>query len=220
MMKSPITRAVIVCAMLALTTVFLANARAAEVAVSRASFAAFPMTIGSWKAVVDPPLDEDILRVLGVDDYMSRIYYGPGQKAAGLYIGFYGSQRQGDTIHSPLNCLPGAGWEPVRQGRLTIANADGRGRDITVNRYVVQKGLERQLVLYWYQSHGRVVASEYWSKFHLIQDSIRLNRTDGSMVRVISPINPRATDEGAEAERIAEEFVRALFPLLPDYLPQ
>jgi EpsI family protein len=219
-MTRPITRAVVLCVLLAGTTVFLANARAAEVAVTRTAFDTFPMNIGTWKAVNDPPLDADILRVLGVDDYLSRIYYGAQGKAAGLYIGFYGSQRQGDTIHSPLNCLPGAGWEPVKQGRLLIANADGQGRDITVNRYIVQKGLERQLVLYWYQSHGRVVASEYWSKFHLIQDSIRLNRTDGSMVRVISPINPRATDDGAEAERIAEEFVRAIFPLLPDYLPQ
>ncbi len=210
----------VLCLLLGGTTVFLANARAAEVAVTRTAFATFPMTIGTWKGVVDPPLDADVLRVLGVDDYLSRIYYGDDRKAVGLYMGFYGSQRQGDTIHSPLNCLPGAGWEPVQQGRLTIANADGQGRDITVNRYVVQKGLERQLVLYWYQSHGRVVASEYWSKLHLIQDSIRMNRTDGSMVRVISPIDPRATDEGAAAERLAEEFVRAIFPLLPDYLPQ
>jgi EpsI family protein len=138
----------------------------------------------------------------------------------GLYMGFYGSQRQGDTIHSPLNCLPGAGWQPVSEGRLQIANADGQGRDITVNRYVVQKGVERQLVLYWYQSHGRVVASEYTSKLYLIHDAIRLNRTDGSMVRVIAPIKVNAADEGAAAERLAEEFVRVIFPLLPAYLPQ
>lgn len=219
-MNHLIIRAGIICVMLAATTLFLANARAAEVAVTRTAFDTFPMAIGEWNAVVDPPLDQDVLRVLGVDDYLSRIYYGPDGKAAGLYIGFYGSQRQGDTIHSPLNCLPGAGWEPVQQGRLTIANADGQGRDISVNRYVVQKGLERQLVLYWYQSHGRVVASEYWSKLHLIQDSIRLNRTDGSMVRVISPIDPRATDDGLAAERVAEELVRAIFPVLPAYLPQ
>jgi EpsI family protein len=108
----------------------------------------------------------------------------------------------------------------VSGGRLTIANADGQGRDITVNRFVVQKGLERQLVLYWYQSHGRVVASEYTSKLYLIHDAIRLNRTDGSMVRVIAPIKVGATDNGASAERVAEEFVRAMFPLLPGYLPQ
>ena len=217
-MKNMLARAAVLCLMFGATTVFLANARRAETAVTRTAFDTFPMSIGQWRATVDPPMEEDILKVLGVDDYLSRIYYKPGA-AVGLYMGFYGSQRQGDTIHSPLNCLPGAGWEPVQQGRLTIANADGAGRDITVNRYIVQKGIDRQLVLYWYQSHGRVVASEYWSKAFLINDAIRLNRTDGSMVRVIAPIPVGADDNGAAAEKLAEGFVREIFPLLPSYLP-
>jgi EpsI family protein len=215
-----LARAIALCILLAATTVFLANARRTELSVTRTSFDTFPMTIGPWKAVVDPPLDAAILNVLGVDDYLSRVYYGGAGETVGLYMGFYGSQRQGDTIHSPLNCLPGAGWEPVSDGRLRIANADGHGRDITVNRYIVQKGIDRQLVLYWYQSHGRVVASEYTSKLYLIHDAIRLNRTDGSMVRVIAPIAAGASDEGWAAERLAETFVRAIFPLLPAYLPQ
>lgn len=214
------TRAAVICLLLGATTVFLANARRSEVPVTRTDFATFPMTFGAWRAIVDPPMDEAVLKVLGVDDYLSRVYVQPDGTAVGLYMGFYGSQRQGDTIHSPLNCLPGAGWEPVSEGRMTIANADGRGRDITVNRYIVQKGLDRQLVLYWYQSHGRVVASEYWSKLHLINDAIRLNRTDGSMVRVIAPIHMNADDGGAAAERLAEEFVRIIFPVLPAYLPE
>jgi EpsI family protein len=219
-MKSIVTRAVTLCLLLGATTVFLANARRAEVAVTRESFASFPRDIDGWKSIVDPPMEEAILKVLGVDDYLSRVYFKPDGAAIGLYMGFYGSQRQGDTIHSPLNCLPGAGWEPASQGRLTINDVDGSGRDITVNRYVVQKGLERQLVLYWYQSHGRVVASEYTSKAYLIHDAIRLNRTDGSMVRVIAPIRVDATDDGAAAERAAEDFVRLIFPLLPPYLPE
>lgn len=219
-MNRPLFRAITLCALLAATTVFLANARRTEVSVTRTAFDTFPMNVGPWRAVVDPPMDEDVLKVLGVDDYLSRIYYTPDGAAVGLYMGFYGSQRQGDTIHSPLNCLPGAGWEPVKDGRLTIDNVDGQGRAITVNRYVVQKGLERQLVLYWYQGHGRVVASEYTSKLYLIHDAIRLNRTDGSMVRVISPIKVGATDDGAAAEQLAEEFVRAIFPSLPSYLAE
>lgn len=219
-MSGVIARAAALCLLLAATTVFLANARRAETSVARSQFADFPMTFGAWQASVDPPMEEAVLKVLGVDDYLSRVYYQPNGQAVGLYMGFYGSQRQGDTIHSPLNCLPGAGWEAVSEGRMTIVNADGRGRDITVNRYIVQKGLERQLVLYWYQSHGRVVASEYWSKFHLINDAIRLNRTDGSMVRVIAPIHMNANDGGAAAERLGEQFVRVIFPVLPAYLPE
>ena len=212
-------RAIAICVLLAATTIFLANARRAEIAVPRSAFATFPMTTGPWSASADSPFDEDVLNVLGVDDYVSRVYYRTDGAAVGLYMGYYGSQRQGDTIHSPQNCLPGAGWEAVSEGRMHIANADGHGRDITVNRYIVQKGLERQLVLYWYQSHGRVVASEYWSKLYLISDAIRTNRTDGSMVRVISPI-AHGDDSGAAAERVAEDFARAIFPTLPAYLPE
>ena len=216
-MKTTLTRAAILCLMLAGTSVFLANARRSETPVTRATFDTFPMTLQAWRATVDPPLDAEVLRVLGVDDYVSRVYYKPDRSAVGLYMGFYGSQRQGDTIHSPLNCLPGAGWQPIQDGRLTIANVDGAGRNITVNRYVVQKGLDRQLVLYWYQSQGEVVASEYWSKLSLIRNAIRTNRTDGALVRVIAPIPVGADDLGAE--HLAEEFVRVLFPSLSSYLP-
>lgn len=202
---------------MAATALFMANARESEVPITRTAFASFPMTLDGWRAVNDPPMEEDILKVLGVDDYLSRAYFRPDGAAVGLYMGFYASQRQGDTIHSPLNCLPGAGWEPLSEGRATIANAGGPGVDIVVNRYVVQKGLDRQLVLYWYQSHGRVVASEYTSRLLLIHDAIRMNRTDGSMVRVIAPI--AVGDDGAKAEQLATEFVRALFPRLTGYLP-
>lgn len=220
-MKNALVRAAMLCVMIGATSIFLANARRSEAPITRPGFDSFPMTLQSWRAIVDPPLEKEILAVLGVDDYLSRIYYGDNSaKVVGLYMGYYNSQRQGDTIHSPLNCLPGAGWEPVQEGRLTIANADGAGRDITVNRYVVQKGLDRQLVLYWYQSRGRVVASEYWSKLFLIHDAIRTNRTDGALVRVIASIAHGADDQGAAAEKLAEDFVRVLFPTLPSYLPQ
>lgn len=217
MMKGTQFRALALFACMAATALFMANARESELPISRTAFAEFPMTLDGWRAVNDPPMEEDILKVLGVDDYLSRAYYRPDGAAVGLYMGFYGSQRQGDTIHSPLNCLPGAGWEPLSEGRATIANAGGPGVDIEVNRYVVQKGLDRQLVLYWYQSHGRVVASEYTSRLLLIHDAIRMNRTDGSMVRVIAPI--AVGRDAAEAERLATDFVRSLFPHLSGYLP-
>ena len=214
---SPLVRALALCAMMVATTVFLANSRRAEVPLPRTDFDSFPMNIGPWRAVVDPPLDEAVLKVLGADDYLSRVYYRPGGAAVGLFMGFYASQRQGDTIHSPLNCLPGSGWEPVSQGRLMIPAVGGAGPDIEVNRYIVQKGLDRQMVLYWYQSHGRVVASEYKSRLFLIADAMRLNRTDGAMIRVIAPI--RSAQDESNAEALATTFVHALFPQLSGYLP-
>ena len=214
-----LARAAFLCLMFGATMIFLANARRSEVPIARTALSSFPMQLGPWRATNDPPIEPELLKVLGVDDYLSRVYHEPSGAGVGLYLGYYGSQRQGDTIHSPLNCLPGAGWEPVREGRITIANADGAGRDITVNRYIVRKGLDSMMVLYWYHGRGRVIASEYWSKFFLIHDAIRVNRTDGALVRVIAPIDLRAGDDGAAAERLAETFVRVLYPSLPAYLP-
>ena len=219
-MRHPFARALVICLLVAGASVFLANARKSEAPLVRQTFDTFPMTLDPWRAVVDPPLDADVLKVLGVDDYLSRVYYQPNGSAVGLYMGFYASQRQGDTIHSPLNCLPGSGWEAVSQGRLQIANVDGTGRNITVNRYIVQKGLDRQLVLYWYQSRDRVVASEYVSRAYLIQDAIRANRTDGSMIRVIAPLSITSEAEAQRAEQLAVDFVRLIFPRLPGYIPQ
>jgi EpsI family protein len=221
-MKSIVTRAVTLCLLLGATTVFLANARRAEVAVTRESFASFPRDIDGWKSIVDPPMEEAILKVLGVDDYLSRVYFKPDGAAIGLYMGFYGSQRQGDTIHSPLNCLPGAGWLPVDQGRATLTVKDGTStgeRQIEVNRVLIERGLDRQLVFYWYQSHGRVVASEYWGKIYTVVDAIRHNRTDAALVRVIAPIPSRDTDALAAADTAARAFVQALFPHLGHHLP-
>lgn len=218
-MNSLTARAAAVCLCLVVTAVVIAQARTSEAPISRTKFAAFPMTLGEWQAVADPPMDEEILAVLGVDDYLSRAYYRTDGAGVGVYMGFYNSQRQGDTIHSPLNCLPGAGWQPLSEGRLIVADPDGAGGSIEVNRYVVQKGLERQLVLYWYQSHGRVIASEYRSRLMLIHDAIRLNRTDGALVRVIAPIPVGVDDGGAAAEALATAFVRVLRPALSAYLP-
>jgi EpsI family protein len=181
----------------------------------------FPTTIGQWHGVQQPPFAKDVLAVLGVDDYLTRAYFTADRAGVGVYIGYYQSQRQGDTMHSPLNCLPGSGWEPLSKSALRInvaASAAGGMRDIEVNRYVIQKGLDRQLVLYWYQAHNRVVASEYWGKFYLVADAVRMNRTDGALVRVIAPVADGANGEAA-AEATAVRFVKTMFPLLSDYLP-
>lgn len=180
------------------------------------------MQVDDWRGVQEPPFEASILKVLGVDEYLTRAYFLPNRGGVGLYIGYYRSQRQGDTMHSPLNCLPGSGWEPISQtyARVPVADALGARSEITINRYIVQKGLDRQLVLYWYQAHGRVIASEYWSKFYLIRDAVRLNRTDGALVRVIAPVLGDADDAEARAEQLGTTFIQSMFPRLPAYLPQ
>lgn len=171
-----------------------------------------PMVMDGWQGQNDP-LEDRIVRALGVSDYLKRTYLNSGGQPVDLYVGYYQSQRTGETIHSPKNCLPGAGWEPVRAGYLTIPLAAMPA--IVVNEYLVEKRPAQYLVLYWYQAHGRVIASEYRGKAWLVFDAITRNRTDEALVRVITPT--RGGENQARAHAV--EFVQALYPRLSRFIP-
>jgi EpsI family protein len=215
-------RSVVVTLLLLGTAAYLRVATHAEPVAVRESLDACPVMISNWSGQPAAPFDERTLGILGVDEYLNRIYVNGHGRPVGLYIGYYGSQREGSTMHSPLNCLPGAGWSPVRFNRVHIQvpptptdPAGAHEGTIQVNRYVIEKGLDRQLVLYWYQSQGRTIASEYWGKVYLVLDAIRRNRTDGALVRIVAPIVSSEDD----AERDAVDFAKVLYPLLGRYLP-
>ena len=207
-----------IAALLAGTAAFLSSAARAEPTPIRRPLSELPTTIGSWTGRVEPPLSKAVLDQLRADDYTLRSYVGRGG-GVGLYIGYHATQRQGASIHSPLNCLPGAGWIPTDRGiaAISVPLASGATRAIEVNRIVIEKGLDRALVFYWYQSHGRVVASEYWGKFYGVVDAIRINRTDAALVRVTVPVDSPDGLERAEQRGIS--FVQAIFPELSEYLP-
>lgn len=209
-------RLLVVAACLIVAAGVIARASRVEPVPSRQSFVHFPLTIEEWRGRNDPPLAADVLRVLAVDDYISRTY-SSRSGLADLYVGYYASQREGDTIHSPLNCLPGSGWEPVERQRVTIDV--GAAQPVVVNQLLIQSGLDKQAVLYWYQSHGRVVASEYWGRAYLALDALRLNRTDGAIVRVVVPVRGDDRDAEAAAYQIARQFTRVVFPIVATYLP-
>jgi len=160
----------------------------------------FPAQIAGYTAYADWPLEQKYLDVLGVTDYIHRGYVSPSQGAIDLYIGYFRSQRTGASIHSPKNCLPGSGWQPERAAIYQLRLQDGR--NVPINMYVVRKNLDEELVLYWYQAHGRVVASEYWGKFYLVYDALRLNRTDAALVRITTPI-VGGNEEQARARAVA-----------------
>jgi EpsI family protein len=215
-----LVRAVIVTLCLLSGAVVVARASKSEVVPPRESLATFPLTLTGWQGQRLPDFDAKITAVLGVDEYVNAAYYAPGQPGVGLYIGYYQSQREGDTMHSPLNCLPGAGWLPVKQERTAIQVTDSKGpREIVINDVVIEKGLDRQVVMYWYQSHGRVVASEYWGKIYLVADAVRYARTDGALVRVVVPIRGNEPGADAAAHKTAVEFTKSLFTQLERYLP-
>lgn len=225
-----IVRVLALVAMVLAAAVYTAPASRAEAPVDRVPLSELPHEIAGWMGESASPLADDVVAQLGVDDYVHRRYVrgtsrpseavsrtGLASGAAasipiGLYAGFYQSQRQGDTIHSPQNCLPGAGWRPVNSGTVDLAVGDRR---VTVNRYIIQKGLDRQVVLYWYQGRGRVVANEYMNKALLMVDAARLHRTSGGLVRLIAPVV--TTAEAATDELTA--FAATLFPQLERHLP-
>jgi EpsI family protein len=172
----------------------------------RERLSTLPASLATWRAAGDVAIDEESLKVLNADDYVNRSYVSGGRDVE-LFVAYYGSQRQGGTMHSPLNCLPATGWQPMSTGELPI---DARPAPVTANRVVIQKGLDRQLVIYWYQSHGRTLASEYASKAYLVLDSIRLHRSDAALVRVVT---------ASDAEPAAIDFIRTLRPVLQRFLP-
>jgi EpsI family protein len=214
------SRILTLCVVFLATTALLARAVKTEPTPIREPFDRLPMSIGVWEGQEQPEMDARVLQILGADDFVDRVYRNAGAGNVGLYVGYYRSQRAGDTMHSPLNCLPGAGWNPVRRDVLAIPVNGMNIRDIRVNRIIIQRGISRQLVLYWYQSHGRVVASEYWGKIYTVLDAIRTNRTDAALVRIMCPIAgmEAGADKPAETEAVA--FIQLLFPLLERHLPE
>lgn len=176
----------------------------------------FPMQVSAWSGT-RLTLTPDELAVLGPGEFLLRDYQSSANDpAVNLYIAYFPSQRTGDTIHSPKNCLPGAGWVPDQSTRIPIAIAGGTS--LLVNRYIVSKGLARALVLYWYQAHGRVTPSEYWAKVYLVTDAIRMNRTDGALVRVVTDIPAGTSDTAAQTRALG--FTHRILPLLDSYIPR
>jgi len=185
-----------------------------EAHVERQHLNDFPETIGQWRKVgADKILDDETLKVLRASDYLLRDFEKPEGTVANLYVGYYASQRSGATYHSPLNCLPGSGWTLSAPGKATIAMPDGSS--FVANKYIIQNGDFRNMMIYWYQGRGRNVASEYWGKIYTVLDSVSKRRSDGAMVRVTVPI----TDSEQSAERSAIEFASAATAVLPQFVP-
>jgi len=202
-------------ALMLFAAVFLQARQRAEVFPARAPLDSFPRDVGSWSGT-DVPLDNDTLKVLGPGDFLLRSYTDDQGVPLDLFIAYFPSQRAGDTIHSPQHCLPGSGWVPIENHPTSLVMKEHVS--FPVNRYVIRKGEERRLVLYWYWAHDRGVASEYWAKFYLVTDSLRMNRSDGALVRITSPMYPGENAEAAEQRLMP--FTNSVLPLLNTYIPR
>jgi EpsI family protein len=218
MMKSP--RFLVIIALL-VSTIFVLESRGDVDRVPPSEpLSMMPRSFGSWTAQ-DIPLTEDTLEVLGKGDFLNRIYTsrstvpGTAIPPVSVFIGYFASQRTGQTMHSPQNCLPGAGWTFDSQKYAQIQ--DINGKTYNVGQYVITNGESKQFVIYWYQAHGRSIPNEYVAKGHMVLDAIRTNRTDGALVRVITPVMPSEPLEAAEARAI--QFTQQMAPNLPRFIP-
>jgi EpsI family protein len=185
-----------------------------ETRVERKELRGFPKQVGSWEQTGgDQQLDNQTMAVLRASDYLLRSYRAPDGRIMNFYVGYFASQRDGATYHSPLNCLPGSGWTMKDPGVITIT-PEGRA-PFVANRYVIQNGDHKELLIYWYQGRGRSVASEYWGKVYTVVDSVRLRRSDGAMVRITTPVQ---ASEAAALEA-AGQLAAQVSTILPEFIP-
>jgi len=208
-------RTLFVSAVMVLTMVCLSYLSHVEDVPTIKPLSTFPTRIGDWVGK-EQRFDAKVYDVLGVDDSFLGTYRDADGRWVELYVGYYRSQREGELIHSPKNCLPGAGWNIVASSLEEVkVPADNPGK-IKVIKLIMQKGTQRQIVLYWFQSRGRFIASEYFQKIYLVLDSITRHRTDGSFVRLIAPV--RGENEQATLEDL-KGFAEQVIPVLQEYLP-
>ena len=171
-----------------------------------------PVVLGA--VGVDDSVDTDERRVAGMSSYVRRDYKPKTGPEFSIYVGYYDEQRQGKSIHSPKNCLPGSGWEPVDQGVATIQTATG---PVVVNRYRVANGKADALVYYWYQGRNRVAHDEFRVKYELLRDAALHGRTEEALVRIVVPI---VNGDVASSDRTAHAVAPPLLADVDRVLPR
>src|SRR6516225_2736251 len=187
-----------------------------EAAPARAEFAEFPVRLGEWSGQRET-LVRTYVAELKFTDYLLANYQRHGTELVNLYVAYYASQRKGESAHSPKGCIPGGGWVIEQFGQQQLKGVAVGGQPLTVNRAVIARGSDRQLVYYWFQQRGRMMTNEYLVKWFLFWDSLTRNRTDGALVRLITPVSANAGTDGADG--VLREFALAVEPRLQAYLP-
>jgi EpsI family protein len=214
---NPEWRGVLVPVFLAAQILFVNTAARGEHPPAVPPLSGFPAEFGHWKLFQQEPIAPEVATELKADRLLSQTYVRtPTGSLASLFVAWFQTQRGGARQpHSPKVCLPASGWTPEITDEVTVDTAAGA---ITVNRYVVAKGTQRAVVLYWYQTPRRAIASEWAAKAWLVADALRDKRTDTALVRVIAWSAGGGRDEAATT--VATGFARELYPRLREYLPR
>jgi len=200
----------------ATTSVFAALPPRAESPLQREEFSQFPMTLNKWQGKPDR-MDAMYLDVLKVDDYILADFSATSRRPVNFYVAYYASQRRGGSAHSPRSCIPGGGWEITDLRQRRVEGAMVAGEPLRVNRALIQKGDNTQLVYYWFQQRGRVLTNEYLVKWYLFWDALTRNRTDGALVRLVISVDPGGNLE--DADRQLSSFATTIADRLTDYVP-
>jgi EpsI family protein len=207
-------RLVISCALLVGATVLLQFRTEGDAMPLRKALGAFPRELGEWRGQETLLFDDKILGKLKTTDYLMRRYVDAAGRVVWLYVGYWDTQRKGAHPHSPQNCLPGSGWEPLEASRITVSLSPPL-EPITINSYLLQKDRQLQLVLYWYDAQGRAVAGEIPAKIEMLKSSTLRNRTDGALIRVSSMVHGSVAET---SERLLA-YVRTMYPTLREHFP-
>lgn len=215
-MQVPLPRAIVTSFIMLLTFGFIILLNQSEAIPPRKNFKDFPKTIGEYSGH-ESFFDQEIYDALGVDDSVLVSYQKPDGQIIQLYVGYHNSQREGDLMHSPKNCLPGSGWNITETSLEEISIPQHGDKRINTIKLLIEKGMSREVVLYWFQSRGRFISSEYLQKFYLVLDAFTKSRTDGSFVRLMAPVSSDYTVE--ETTETLKDFAVDLIPILDEYLP-
>ncbi|MHB1140959.1 MAG: VPLPA-CTERM-specific exosortase XrtD [Sulfuricaulis sp.] len=202
--------------LLVMAGLVISPAEREDVKIARKKFSDFPMMIGDWQG--KPGRIEQIyLDVLKLDDYLMVDYANQHEQVVNLYIAYYASQSKGNSIHSPRACLPGGGWQIREFSQKEIVGIGDGSQPLRVNRAGIQLGESRQLTYYWFQMHGRSITNEYLLKWYIFADALTLNKTDGALIRLITPLRPDESFEDADNRLIS--FIKSLSEYRNDYVP-
>jgi exosortase D (VPLPA-CTERM-specific) len=201
---------------LGLSSVLLLDERP-EVIPARAEFMDFPMEVSDWRGKRGR-IESIYLDTLKLDDYLMADFIDRQNNLVNLYVAYYGSQKKGESAHSPRSCIPGGGWQIKELTQTDIKNAAVNGLPLSVNRLIIQNGEQKQLVYYWFQQRGRVITNEYLVKWYIFWDALTRNRTDGALVRLTAPV-PSSRDM-AEVDELLADFARATADPLRNHVPE
>ncbi len=209
------TRLAVVIFLLAGTALFLRALDRKQSVVPRTALASFPLGLNGW-AGTDIPIPADTRKSLGAGEFLQRMYKDPvsGGAYVDLYVAYVPDQHA-LFRHLPQVCLEGAGWSPVESGTSMLAFPGDA--PFPANRYVIARGDDRQLVMFWYSVRGRRVATQDWMNVYLAFDSLRLSRSDNALIRMNTELQPGEKPE--DAERRLLSFAGLVNPLLKNYIP-